>query len=84
MIFVYVLKLHVQYAIIRIEVFIVTFKQMEKIIMEDGWERDSCRGSHYHYKHPIKKGKVTIPFHKGDLSPIVVKMIYKQADIKGR
>jgi predicted RNA binding protein YcfA (HicA-like mRNA interferase family) len=40
-----------------------TPQEMEKIIMRDGWYRLRTRGSHRQYKHPIKKGIVTIAFH---------------------
>lgn len=40
-------------------------KEMEKLILADGWIFKSQEGSHRHYTHPIKPGKVTIPFHQG-------------------
>jgi predicted RNA binding protein YcfA (HicA-like mRNA interferase family) len=56
---------------------------MEKEIMADGWRQDSHTGSHRHYKHPVKSGKVTIPFHKGkDLKEKTVDSIRKQAGLK--
>ena len=30
---------------------------------KDGWYFVRSNGSHKHYKHPVKKGIVTIPFH---------------------
>ena len=41
----------------------MTFKEIEKLIKKDGWYLQSTIGSHYHYVHDSKKGKVTIPFH---------------------
>lgn len=58
------------------------FREIEKIITDDGWEFKSARGSHYQYIHPFKKGKVTIPRHNKDLDPKTVKMILKQAGIE--
>lgn len=29
---------------------------------EDGWKKIAQRGSHSQYKHPTKKGKVTVPY----------------------
>lgn len=56
--------------------------QMEKILFADGWYFYAQCGSHRQYKHPVKKNKVTIPFHKGkDLNPITEKSIRKQAEI---
>lgn len=57
-------------------------KEMEKIILADGWYLKSQEGSHRQYKHPIKKGKVTIPFHGKDLTKAVENSIKKQAGLK--
>ena len=46
----------------------MTSKDMEKLILADGWVLKNQVGSHRHYIHPIKKGKVTIPFHSKDLT----------------
>ena len=55
---------------------------MEKILFADGWYFYAQCGSHRQYKHPVKKNKVTIPFHKGkELNPITEKSIRKQAEI---
>lgn len=40
-------------------------REMEKLILADGWIFKSQEGSHKHYVHPTKPGKVTIPFHQG-------------------
>ena len=58
------------------------FKEVEKIILSDGWYFKTAKGSHYHYKHPTKEGKVTIPYHGGDLDHTTVKSILKQAGLK--
>lgn len=42
-------------------------KELEKLILADGWQYKNAKGSHRHYIHPTKPGKVTIPFHKGDV-----------------
>ena len=61
----------------------MTAKQIESIIMEDGWYLAEIRGSHYQYKHPTKSGKVTIPFHKKpkDIQTKTLKSILKQAQM---
>ncbi len=57
--------------------------EMERILLNDGWYFHSQKGSHRHYKHPIKKNKVTIPFHKGkELNAITERMIRQQAEIE--
>lgn len=58
------------------------FEELEKIIISDGWFLKSQKGSHRQYVHHWKKGKVTIPFHRGDLNIRTVKSILKQAGIE--
>lgn len=62
----------------------MTPKEMEKIIKKDGWYLVNVEGSHHHYKHPTKKGKVTIAFHTKpeDLQPRSIKSILRQAGLK--
>lgn len=56
-------------------------KEMEKELLRDGWILKNQIGSHRHYVHPTKTGKVTIPFHSRELSPIVEKSIRRQAGL---
>lgn len=58
------------------------FREIEKLLLDDGWFLVDVRGSHHQYKHPIKPGKVTIPNHRGDIPQRVVNSILKQADLK--
>lgn len=57
-------------------------KEMEKIILKDGWVLKTQVGSHRQYVHPIKPGKVTIPFHCKDLTKGTENSIRKQAGLK--
>lgn len=57
-------------------------KEMEKIILADGWILKSQTGSHRQYIHPSKPGKVTIPFHGGDILKGTENSILKQAGLK--
>lgn len=57
------------------------FREIEKIILDDGWKLKKVTGSHYSYTHPTKSGKVTIPCHAGDLDPRTIKSILKQAGL---
>ena len=59
-----------------------TAREMEKIILNDGWEYVGSDGSHRHYKHSTKSGKVTIPFHSSDLGIKTENSIRKQAGLK--
>lgn len=53
------------------------FREIEKIILDDGWILVDVRGSHYQFKHPTKQGKVTIPNHRGDIPMRVVNSILR-------
>lgn len=58
------------------------FREVEKLILQEGWYQVNQVGSHRQYKHPTKPGKVTIPVHKGkDINPTVAKSILKQAGL---
>lgn len=54
-----------------------------KRIEKDGWYLVRQKGSHHQYKHPVKKGLVTIPVHRlsNDLPIGLKKSILKQAQI---
>ncbi len=56
-------------------------REIIKILERDGWIRHTQKGSHCQYKHPIKKGKVTVPHPKKDLPKKTVTSIFKQAGI---
>lgn len=58
-------------------------REMEKLILADGWIFKEQNGSHRQYTHPSKAGKVTIPFHNGkDLNKRTEDSIRKQAGLK--
>jgi predicted RNA binding protein YcfA (HicA-like mRNA interferase family) len=38
-------------------------------LVEDGWVQVSQKGSHRHFKHPTKRGKVTVPGKPSDDLP---------------
>ncbi len=57
-------------------------KEAEKILFADGWILVKQVGSHRQYKHPCKPGKVTIPFHSGDIDKGTAKTIFRQAGIE--
>jgi predicted RNA binding protein YcfA (HicA-like mRNA interferase family) len=58
-------------------------KEIIRLIEADGWCEVRQSGSHRQYKHPIKKGLVTIPVHRlsNDLTPGLEKSILKQAQL---
>ncbi|RIV20255.1 type II toxin-antitoxin system HicA family toxin [Alicyclobacillaceae bacterium I2511] len=49
---------------------------------KDGWYLSSQKGSHKHFRHPEKKGKVQVPDHGNvTLKSKTAKSILKQAGI---
>ncbi len=60
----------------------MTAKEAERLIKADGWYLYRVIGSHYQYKHSTKPGKVTIPFHGGDIPKGTLENIKKQAGLK--
>ena len=60
------------------------FREIERILLDDGWKFKNARGSHYQYVHPTKLGKITIPNHPGDLDIKTVRQILKQAGLDWR
>lgn len=53
-----------------------------RMIQRDGWFLDRTRGSHRQYKHPVKRGLVTVPGAMGDdLPPGTWNNILKQAGL---
>lgn len=58
------------------------FREIEGLLLKDGWVLVDVRGSHYQYRHPFKPGKVTVPNHRGDIPLRVVTSILKQAGLK--
>ena len=50
---------------------------------DDGWYLVATKGSHRQYKHPSKRGRVTIPGKPSDdLAPGTLNSILKQAGLK--
>jgi predicted RNA binding protein YcfA (HicA-like mRNA interferase family) len=57
-------------------------REVEKIIVADGWVYKETCGSHKQFVHPAKPGKVTIPQHSGDtINKVMFKRIMQQAGI---
>jgi predicted RNA binding protein YcfA (HicA-like mRNA interferase family) len=56
--------------------------EIEKMLLKDGWYFVKQVGSDRQYKHPSKPGKVTVPFHTGDLDKGTANQILKQAGLK--
>jgi predicted RNA binding protein YcfA (HicA-like mRNA interferase family) len=50
---------------------------------DDGWVKVTQRGSHRQFKHPVKRGKVTVPGKLSDEMPTgTLKSILRQAGLE--
>ena len=47
----------------------------------DGWFKVGQEGSHIQFKHPVKRGRVTVPHPKKDLPVGTLKSICRQAGL---
>ena len=59
-------------------------KDVIKMLKDDGWYEARQKGSHKQFKHPVKKGVVTIAYHKlsDEIKRGTLGSILKQAKIK--
>lgn len=57
-------------------------RELIKLIQDNGRYEVHTVGSHKQFKHPTKKGKVTIPHPNKDLPQKTVNSILKQAGLK--
>lgn len=54
-------------------------RRLIRMLKDDGWELVATRGDHHQFKHPVKKGRVTVPHPNKDIPAGTVRSIYKQA-----
>ncbi|GCA85497.1 hypothetical protein MiHa_03480 [Microcystis aeruginosa NIES-2522] len=59
-------------------------REIIKKLKDEGWYQVGTTVSHHHFKHPHKKGKVTVPHPKKDIPLKTLISIEKQASIKLR
>jgi predicted RNA binding protein YcfA (HicA-like mRNA interferase family) len=61
----------------------VKFREVIRVLEQDGWTLVRTRGSHRQYKHRTKPGLVTVPGKPNDdLGPGTLNSILKQAGLK--
>jgi predicted RNA binding protein YcfA (HicA-like mRNA interferase family) len=53
-----------------------------RALTRNGWYEVDHVGSHKQFKHPAKKGRVTVPHPKRDIPLGTLKSIEKQASLK--
>lgn len=61
---------------------VVKVKKILKALSEDGWYKARQRGSHRQFKHPVKKGTVTVNGDEsGDVWGSLLKSIEEQSGL---
>jgi predicted RNA binding protein YcfA (HicA-like mRNA interferase family) len=56
-------------------------REVIRLLLDDGWYEVGQTGSHRHFKHPAKKGKVTVPHPRRDLPIKTLKSIEQQSGV---
>lgn len=56
-------------------------REIERILIKNGWKHKKTKGSHKHFIHDERPGKITVPQHKTDLDIGTAKSILTQAGI---
>lgn len=59
-------------------------REVIKELTADGWVLMETTGSHHHFEHPKKKGKVTVPHPKQNVGINTLKSIERQSGLKLR
>ncbi len=57
-------------------------REVIRLLGDNGWFEVGQTGSHLHFKHSMKPGKVTVPHPKRDLPRNTLKSIEKQSGVK--
>ena len=55
-----------------------------KLLEKDGWYKVVQSGSHVQFRHPSKKGRVTVPHPKKDIPIGTLRSIERRSEIKFR
>ncbi|QUI24374.1 type II toxin-antitoxin system HicA family toxin [Vallitalea pronyensis] len=57
-------------------------REIIKMLKQDGWDLKRTSGDHYQFKHPTKKGTVTVRHPVKTLNIKNIKSIAKQSGLK--
>ena len=52
------------------------------VLIRHGLKCVRTKGSHHQFRHPVKKGLVTVPHPKKDIKPGTLAQIWRQAGIQ--
>lgn len=56
-------------------------REIIKMLKADGWYEVNVVGSHHQFKHPVKKGRVTVKHPDKDIPPKTLKSIEQQSGL---
>ena len=59
-------------------------REVIKILQADGWFEIHCVGDHHQFKHPTKKGRVTVKHPDKDIPTATLKSIERQSGLTFR
>lgn len=59
----------------------VTAREIVRALKRDGWIERAQKGSHLHFTHVTKPGRVTVPIHRGDMKMGTLRGIISQAGL---
>jgi predicted RNA binding protein YcfA (HicA-like mRNA interferase family) len=60
----------------------VDSREVIRRLKADGWVEVARKGSHAHFKHPAKAGRVTVPHPRRDLPRGTLRSIERQAALR--
>jgi predicted RNA binding protein YcfA (HicA-like mRNA interferase family) len=56
-------------------------RKLIQLLQADGWVEVGVEGSHHHFKHPAKPGKIQVPHPKKDLPQGTARSILRLAGL---
>ena len=59
-------------------------REIIKRLKADGWNKVGAKGAHHQFKHPTKKGRVTVPHPSREIPIGTLKSIERQSGLKLR
>lgn len=57
-------------------------REVIKLLVKDGWYEIDVTGNHRQFKHPTKRGRVTVKHPDKDIPPKTLRSIEKQAGLR--
>ena len=57
-------------------------REVIAVLKKAGWYEVACEGDHHQFKHPTRRGRVTVTHPKKDIPVATLKNIERQAGVK--